>query len=62
MNAKSNAKNTQPTVQSDAATWQNFIVEELSDEAQAAVSGGLTWVSKEEFARLYWQNPTLTGG
>jgi hypothetical protein len=41
MNAKSNAKNPQPTVKADVSdSWQNFIVEELSDEAQTAVSGG----------------------
>jgi hypothetical protein len=47
-----------------APTWQSCIVEELSDEAQAAVNGGLTWVSAETHAtspeqslKSYYANP-----
>jgi hypothetical protein len=44
MNIKSNIKQVQPAVQPEStADWQNFIVEELSDEAAAAVSGGGRW-------------------
>jgi hypothetical protein len=68
MNFKSNFKTTQLTMQADAAVnWQNCIVENLSDDAQAAVSGGrklnyISWenqpaLSWEETLRIYYANP-----
>ncbi|WP_017314417.1 hypothetical protein [Mastigocladopsis repens] len=41
MNFKSLSKNVRPSVETEAtAQEQDFIMEELSDEAAAAVSGG----------------------
>jgi hypothetical protein len=41
MTVQPSSKNIQSVLESQTtANWQDFIVEELSDEAQAAVSGG----------------------
>jgi hypothetical protein len=44
MKATNNAQGTEPTNNHEnASTWQEYIIEELSDEAQASVSGGVWW-------------------
>jgi hypothetical protein len=60
MNFKFTAKTTQPTVSVDAAaTWQNYIVEDLNDEVAVAISGGRrrtqTYISWENQPALSWE-------
>ncbi len=44
MKATNNAQATELTNKKEnAPTWQEYIIEDLSDEAQAAVSGGVWW-------------------
>jgi hypothetical protein len=59
MKATNNTQTTESTNNSEnTPTWQDYIVEDLSDDAQAAVSGGRTWTmpwsitSAEEAGRL----------
>lgn len=49
MKSTNNTQTTEAVNEKEnAPTWQSQIVEDLSDDAMAAVSGGLTWVTNEE--------------
>lgn len=63
MNAKSHGKNIQPTLKADKSSdWQNHIVEELSSDAMAAVSGGAPLVYQTDPAERLRLLSTVVGG